>query len=145
MRRIMLLIISLSICFMGSVTHSAETTLLETYTPQQFQQYWFSSRAELSRYSLEQARYGEIHKGDAVFIFVTETMNPYKQVKADRPGAEDIPVEVECRPEIFYRNVSIFCHDVFIHTGGFSKVSFTPKSNGIDPRMVRTSLSANES
>lgn len=92
MRRTMLLFISISICFMVSAVHAAETSFLGTYTPQQFQHYWFSSKAELSRYSLQQARYGEIHKGDAVFIFVTETMNPNKQVKADNPGAGDIPV-----------------------------------------------------
>jgi hypothetical protein len=77
---------------MAGAVRSEGTTILGTYTPQQFQEYWYSSKAELSRYSLEQARYGEVHKGDAVFIFVTETMNPNKQVKADRPGPGDIPV-----------------------------------------------------
>jgi len=58
----------------------------------QFRQYWYPHGAEISRFRLQQYRYGEIHEGDAVLIYVTETMNPDLQVKADRPGPEDIPV-----------------------------------------------------
>lgn len=46
-----------------------------------FRSYWYSGKAELTRYALEQARYGEIHKGDAVLIFVTEPFLTDKQVK----------------------------------------------------------------
>jgi len=53
---------------------------------QQFADYWYQGRAELTSYALEQARYGEIHQGDAVLIFVTEDLSNSKQVKLDRPG-----------------------------------------------------------
>ena len=33
-----------------------------------FDAYWFSGEAELTRYELSQARYGEAHQGEAVFI-----------------------------------------------------------------------------
>ena len=46
-----------------------------------FKSYWYSGQAEITRYALEQARYGEIHKGDAVLIFVTEDFLSDKQVK----------------------------------------------------------------
>lgn len=46
-----------------------------------FNQYWYAGKAELTRYALEQARYGETHKGDAVLIFVTEDFLTDKQVK----------------------------------------------------------------
>ena len=46
-----------------------------------FQEYWYAGQAELTRYKLEQARYGEIHEGDAVLIFVTEDFLRDKQVK----------------------------------------------------------------
>ena len=36
-----------------------------------FGDYWYQGKAELSRYDLKQVRYGEIHQGDAVLIFVT--------------------------------------------------------------------------
>ena len=48
---------------------------------QQFKDYWYTGKAELTRYELEQARYGEIRDGDAVLIFVTEDFDKDKQVK----------------------------------------------------------------
>ncbi len=48
-----------------------------------FASHWFAGKAEVSRYRLEQARYGEVHEGEAVLIFVTEDFLPEKQVKAD--------------------------------------------------------------
>ncbi len=61
-------------------------------TQDQFQDYWYNHGAELSRFSLQQMRYGEIHEGDAVLVFVTEKMNPNTQIKADHPGAQDIAI-----------------------------------------------------
>ena len=48
-----------------------------------FGKYWYQGKAELTRYELDQARYGEMHKGDAVLIFVTEPFLPDKQVKLE--------------------------------------------------------------
>lgn len=48
---------------------------------QEFRNYWYDGTAELTRYKLEQARYGEIHEGDAVLIYVTEEFRTDKQVK----------------------------------------------------------------
>lgn len=70
--------------------HGADPIRFGTYSPEQFTQYWYHSGAELSRFRLEQVRYGEIHKGDAVQVFVTEEMNPAIQVKADHPGPRNI-------------------------------------------------------
>ncbi len=58
-----------------------------------FNQYWYAGQAELTRYALEQARYGEIHRGDAVLIFVTEDFLTDKQVKyefGDRKNAVSV-------------------------------------------------------
>lgn len=52
-----------------------------------FNDYWYAGKAEISSYKLEQSRYGEIHQGKAVFIFVTEPFSKDKQVKLDYPGA----------------------------------------------------------
>lgn len=46
-----------------------------------FESYWFRGLAELNRYELQQSRYGELHDGEAVFIFVTEPFLTDKQVK----------------------------------------------------------------
>lgn len=43
--------------------------------------YWFQGKAEISRYDLRQSRYGHIHNGDAVMVFVTEDFLTDKQVK----------------------------------------------------------------
>jgi hypothetical protein len=47
----------------------------------EFDAYWYQGKAELSRYTLRQARYGETHDGEAVLIFVTEDFLPDLQVK----------------------------------------------------------------
>jgi hypothetical protein len=61
-------------------------------TSAEFRHYWFDQGAEISRYTLDQSRYGEIHSGHAVLIFVTEHFNPVRQVKAEDPGIpEAIP------------------------------------------------------
>lgn len=53
-----------------------------------FGAYWYQGKAELSRYRLRQARYGELRDGDAVLVFVTENFVPALQVK-DETGHED--------------------------------------------------------
>ena len=59
---------------------------------QEFKAYWYNGTAEITSYSLEQARYGELRKGNAVLIYVTEPFNADKQVKADQHNANNIPV-----------------------------------------------------
>lgn len=48
--------------------------------------YWFQGKAELTSYHLKQARYGEVHEGEAVLIFVTEDFSKKKNVKLDNPS-----------------------------------------------------------
>lgn len=47
----------------------------------EFRSYWFGGTAELNRYELKQSRYGELHSGHSVLIFVTEEFLTDKQVK----------------------------------------------------------------
>jgi hypothetical protein len=54
------------------------------FDSKRFGDYWYQGKAELTRYSLDQARYGETHRGEAVLIFVTEPFLPDKQVKLER-------------------------------------------------------------
>ncbi|MBX2840516.1 MAG: hypothetical protein KTR26_01995 [Flammeovirgaceae bacterium] len=51
-----------------------------------FGDYWYQGEAELTSYKLEQARYGEIHEGKAVLIFVTEGFSKKNLVKLDNPN-----------------------------------------------------------
>lgn len=57
-----------------------------------FKGYWYGGEAELTSYSLEQARYGELREGKAVLIYVTEPFLPEIQVKANRQNPENVSV-----------------------------------------------------
>jgi hypothetical protein len=52
--------------------------------PERFGRYWYQGKAELTRYELNQVRYGEMHTGEAMLIFVTEPFLPDRQVKLER-------------------------------------------------------------
>ena len=68
---------------------SASAAGLSTPNDKAFHQYWYAGEAEISRFELEQARYGEIHKGDAVMVFVTEDFRTDKQVKLESYDNKD--------------------------------------------------------
>lgn len=60
-----------------------------------FGSYWYQGQAEITSYTLEQARYGEVHPGQAVLVFVTEDFSASKHVKLDNPrsaGDDRVPV-----------------------------------------------------
>jgi hypothetical protein len=57
----------------------------EIYDSREFKDYWYGGAAEITSYELQQARYGELHTGHAVLIFVTEDFSLSKQVKLDNP------------------------------------------------------------
>lgn len=59
---------------------------------QEFKDYWYAGKAEITSYKLEQGRYGEVRPGTAVMIYVTEDFLPEVQVKADRQNQANIPV-----------------------------------------------------
>lgn len=50
----------------------------------EYKDYWFNGQAEITSYTLEQERYGEMRTGTAVLIFVTEDFLPDAQVKANK-------------------------------------------------------------
>lgn len=55
----------------------------KTMASREFKEYWYAGEAELTSYSLQQARYGELREGHAVLVYVTEPFLKDKQVKAD--------------------------------------------------------------
>lgn len=70
----------------ATVVNESAVTEISTPTFEQseaFKNYWYAGEAEISSYKLEQARYGEIHEGTAVLVYVTEDFLPDVQVKAD--------------------------------------------------------------
>lgn len=59
---------------------------------QDFKDYWYRGTAELTSYRLSQERYGELHDGTAVMVFVTEDFLPEIQVKANQRSEATVPV-----------------------------------------------------
>jgi hypothetical protein len=74
----------------GNTSTEVATTLIQKHT--KFNDYWYKGKAEITSYNLTQVRYGEIHTGKAVTIFVTEDFLPKKQVKADSRDKNNVPV-----------------------------------------------------
>jgi len=62
---------------------------LPVYKTETFSNYWHAGKAEISSYRLNQSRYGEMRKGSAVLIFVTEDLSKKLQVKLDDPSASN--------------------------------------------------------
>ena len=59
-----------------------------------FHSYWYNYGAEITRFELEQGRYGEIRPGHAVLIFVTEPFLPDIQVKSDFEASRERSIPI---------------------------------------------------
>lgn len=79
---ILSIVILLASCVKPEDSKQSDAMTLDS-PPQSFDGYWRSNGAEISSYRLEQARYGEIHSGTAVLVYVTEPFSESKQVKLD--------------------------------------------------------------
>ena len=100
-----------------SCINAGEESAPEPPVAETFSQQWYQGKAELTRYRLEQARYGEIHARDAVLIFVTEDFVKDRQVK------------YEFGPRSKEKTISVL------------KLNFTKKFNtGIYPYSIMTSI-----
>ncbi|SMG30189.1 hypothetical protein SAMN05661096_01949 [Marivirga sericea] len=77
----------------GQKKEQAPQELISFSIDQNFGDYWYQGKAELTSYELEQVRYGEKRKGEAVLIFVTEDFSKSKQVKLDNPSANSDDAE----------------------------------------------------
>ncbi len=83
------------ILFLPFLVYSACTDTSEYNTPKvktEKEKYWYNGEAEITSYKLNQARYGELHEGQAVMIFVTEPFSESKMTKADNPSDDDLSV-----------------------------------------------------
>ena len=91
------LIFSFLLLFCANPETKKENTTTKTIAKSiekhpKFNEYWYAGKAEITSYTLSQVRYGEVHKGTAVTIFVTEDFLPKKQVKADYQNDKNIPI-----------------------------------------------------
>lgn len=103
-----------------------------------FDQYWYNGEAEINSYQLEQVRYGEIHEGEAVLVFVTEPFSRSKQVKLDNPQAtpeDKVSVMKMNLTKKFYTGV--YPYSIMLST-------FTPIDQDAFPNTLKVSTSVQE-
>ncbi|MCC6814944.1 MAG: hypothetical protein IT267_00865 [Saprospiraceae bacterium] len=97
--------------------------------------YWFQGKAEVNSYTLSQARYGQMRKGDAVLIFVTEDFSKGKQVKLDHPN--EVP---EDRQPVFKLNM-MKRFNTGIYTYNLMMSVFSPVGNRVSPYPLKVTAS----
>ncbi|CCH56884.1 hypothetical protein BN8_06274 [Fibrisoma limi BUZ 3] len=105
-----------------------------------FRSYWFSGKAELNSYQLQQAQYGALNPGQAVLIFVTEDFRTDKLVKAETEESRDKAI-----PVLKLNAVKKFVTGIYDYSL-FTSV-FTPISNGQSsafPYTLKVSTSGQE-
>src|SRR5205085_4020736 len=105
---------------------------------EELRKYWTQGKAEITRYKLTQSRYGELHDGEAVLIFVTEPFSRSKQVKLDdweHAGSDAVEV-------LKLNFVKKFVTGVYPYSLMLS--TFTPVDAAQSPRVLKTSMSAQE-
>ncbi|MEM7584981.1 MAG: hypothetical protein AAF560_16425, partial [Acidobacteriota bacterium] len=103
-----------------------------------FGSYWYQGKAEITSYQLEQARYGEVHPGHAVLIYVTEDFSREKHVKLDRPraaGEDRVPILKLNFTKSF--NTGIYPYSMM------SSI-FSPVDPVNDPRMLKSTTTSQE-
>lgn len=105
---------------------------------EEFKAYWYDGKAEITSYKLEQARYGELHEGYAVMVFVTEDFSKTKQVKLDNPqnaNGDDVKVLKLNRIKKF---------DTGIYRYSMMDSVFTPVYIGEHPNSLKITSSSQE-
>lgn len=101
-----------------------------------FSDYWYQGLAEITSYDLKQARYGEIHEGQAVLIFVTEDFSESKHVKLDRPGGPDAVTVLKLNATRKF-NTGIYPYSMMTSV-------FTPVSADRYPRTLKVTTTSQE-
>jgi hypothetical protein len=116
-------------------SQNGKTFLYET---EGFKKYWYSGRAEVNSYALQQSRYGETREGKAILIFVTEDFSQQKQVKLDEPekaGSDKVSVLKMNLTKNFV--TGIYPYSMMLSV-------FTPISRNQFPHTLKATMSSQE-
>ncbi len=129
------LLFALTVLALSSCSGQRADALLPAETDQNaFNAYWQTGKAELTRYALDQPRYGEMHPGDAVLIFVTEPFLAHEQVKREHGDDKAYQVLKLNATRKFVTGV----YDYSLLTSTFTKLDFD------EPFTAKVSFSAQE-
>jgi len=128
-------ILFILVLFFISIKAKAEE---KNYNTEKFKNYWYAGKAEVTSYKLKQARYGHIHDGYAILVFVTEDFSKRKQVKLDDPdeaGNDSVKV-------LKLNLIKKF--DTGIYRYSIMESIFTPVKYDIFPNTLKLSMSSQE-
>lgn len=78
-----IIVLWVSLFTFGCQPAETQTVTWDSVPDGAFSEYWHQGQAELNRFELTHARYGELRRGDAVLVFVTEDFRTDKWVKLD--------------------------------------------------------------
>jgi len=104
----------------------------------EFSTYWYAGKAEVNSYALQQSRYGQMHEGSAVLIFVTEPFSKSEQVKLDNPQAAGDDKQTVMKLNF----VKKFTTGIYPYSMMLS--AFTPVYSYHYPNTVKVSMSSQE-
>lgn len=103
-----------------------------------FSSYWYDGTAEVTSFDLDQVRYGEIRKGNAVLIFVTEPFSLSKQVKLDNPSTAKEDEQTVLKLNFMKK----FTTGIYPYSMMLS--AFTPVETATYPRTPKVTMSSQE-
>ncbi len=134
-----LIIVSLFVLYLGCQNAETQTVKFEPSSGSVFSDYWHQGLAELTRYDLTHARYGELRKGEAVIIFVTEDFRTDKWVKLDDYAgdgkAKSVPI---LKANMAYHfNTGIYPYSILTSV-------FSPLDLNAYPHALKTSTTVQE-
>ncbi|GAA4408233.1 hypothetical protein GCM10023187_29810 [Nibrella viscosa] len=141
-KNFLLIIVLLSVVFAVAMratiyqtTPAAPTATAQS--PADFSAYWHTGKAELNRYTLQQAQYGAINPGEAVLVFVTEDFRTDKQVKAETDEGKGRATNVLKLNAIRKFVTGIYDYSVYTSV-------FTPIDRKLFPNTLKVSTSVQE-
>lgn len=133
------ILLCINACGQNTNTNQSPPSLPSpAYSEEEFSAYWYSGKAEVASYQLTQSRYGELHEGSAVLIFVTEPFSKSKHVKLDDPRAapkDEITVMKLNFTKNF--NTGIYPYSMMLST-------FTPVDSYHHPHSLKATMSGQE-
>ena len=107
-----------------------------------FAAYWFTGKAELNSYRLEQAQYGSLNPGEAMLIFVTEDFATDTQVKSETEASRNkaVPILKTNMSKKFVTGI----YDYSLFTSVFTPINNGNGQPSTFPNTLKVSTSAQE-
>ena len=131
-----LALLALSFMWSGCASKAPNNIEPNEIQTKEFNSYWYTGKAEINVYDIEQARYGELRNGKAVRIFVTEDFLLNKQVKKESMTNEPSTSVLKMN---YLNKFTTGIYDYSMMTS-----VFTPVDNSRFKKTIKVSMSSQE-